>query len=162
MVSIRLYHRAGDAVQVRPARRRRPAAQRPVPAQEPGLRPAGQRLDRRGAQPVRGRVGPHAWPRSWTKPQAGSKVMAGAGTNSTAKSVKQAKRAAALGADVLLVVAPYYNKPTPGRPVPPLPRDRRGGRYPDRRLQHPAAQRNQHRARDDRADGQATAGTSSP
>jgi 4-hydroxy-tetrahydrodipicolinate synthase len=40
------------------------------------------------------------------------KVVAGAGTNSTAKSIKQAKRAAALGADVLLVVAPYYNKPT--------------------------------------------------
>ncbi len=39
-------------------------------------------------------------------------VVAGAGTNSTAKSVKQAKRAAALGADALLVVAPYYNKPT--------------------------------------------------
>ncbi len=40
------------------------------------------------------------------------KVVAGAGTNSTAKSIKQAKRAAALGADALLVVAPYYNKPT--------------------------------------------------
>ncbi|MBM3333012.1 4-hydroxy-tetrahydrodipicolinate synthase [candidate division WOR-3 bacterium] len=40
------------------------------------------------------------------------KVVAGAGTNSTAKSVRQAKRAAALGADALLVVAPYYNKPT--------------------------------------------------
>ena len=40
------------------------------------------------------------------------KVIAGAGTNSTAKSLKQAKRAAALGADALLVVAPYYNKPT--------------------------------------------------
>jgi 4-hydroxy-tetrahydrodipicolinate synthase len=39
-------------------------------------------------------------------------VVAGAGTNSTAKSIKQAKRAAALGADALLVVAPYYNKPT--------------------------------------------------
>src|SRR5512141_442020 len=35
------------------------------------------------------------------------KVVAGAGTNSTAKSIKQAKRAAALGADALLVVAPY-------------------------------------------------------
>jgi len=40
------------------------------------------------------------------------KVVAGAGTNSTAKSIKQAKRAAALGADALLVVAPYYSKPT--------------------------------------------------
>jgi 4-hydroxy-tetrahydrodipicolinate synthase len=40
------------------------------------------------------------------------KVLAGAGTNSTAKSIKQAKRAEALGADALLVVAPYYNKPT--------------------------------------------------
>jgi 4-hydroxy-tetrahydrodipicolinate synthase len=40
-------------------------------------------------------------------------VMCGAGTNSTAKSVKQAKRAKALGADSILVVAPYYNKPTP-------------------------------------------------
>ncbi|HTW91997.1 MAG TPA: 4-hydroxy-tetrahydrodipicolinate synthase [bacterium] len=40
------------------------------------------------------------------------KIVAGAGTNSTAKSIKQAKRAEALGADALLVVAPYYNKPT--------------------------------------------------
>ena len=40
------------------------------------------------------------------------KVIAGAGTNSTAKSIKQAKRAAKLSADALLVVAPYYNKPT--------------------------------------------------
>jgi 4-hydroxy-tetrahydrodipicolinate synthase len=40
------------------------------------------------------------------------KVVAGAGTNSTAKSIKQAQRAAALRAEALLVVAPYYNKPT--------------------------------------------------
>jgi 4-hydroxy-tetrahydrodipicolinate synthase len=39
-------------------------------------------------------------------------VMAGAGTNSTAKSVKQVRLAKNLGADAVLVVAPYYNKPT--------------------------------------------------
>jgi len=40
------------------------------------------------------------------------KVIAGVGTNSTARSVRQARRAEALGVDALLVVAPYYNKPT--------------------------------------------------
>lgn len=40
------------------------------------------------------------------------KVIAGAGTNSTEKSIKQIKKAEELGADAVLVVAPYYNKPT--------------------------------------------------
>ncbi|MEO0069130.1 MAG: 4-hydroxy-tetrahydrodipicolinate synthase [candidate division WOR-3 bacterium] len=40
------------------------------------------------------------------------KVIAGAGTNSTEKSIKQIKKAEQLGADAVLVVAPYYNKPT--------------------------------------------------
>jgi 4-hydroxy-tetrahydrodipicolinate synthase len=39
-------------------------------------------------------------------------VMAGAGTNNTVRSAKQARLAERLGADSLLVVAPYYNKPT--------------------------------------------------
>ncbi|MBD3284782.1 4-hydroxy-tetrahydrodipicolinate synthase [candidate division WOR-3 bacterium] len=39
-------------------------------------------------------------------------VIAGAGTNSTAKTVKAVKRVAGLGADAALVVTPYYNKPT--------------------------------------------------
>jgi len=39
-------------------------------------------------------------------------VIAGVGTNSTPKSIRQARRAEALGADALLVVAPYYNKPS--------------------------------------------------
>uniref|UniRef100_A0A7V3PSF3 4-hydroxy-tetrahydrodipicolinate synthase n=1 Tax=candidate division WOR-3 bacterium TaxID=2052148 RepID=A0A7V3PSF3_UNCW3 len=39
-------------------------------------------------------------------------VIAGAGTNSTQKSIKQIKRAEELNADAVLVVAPYYNKPT--------------------------------------------------
>jgi len=39
------------------------------------------------------------------------KVLAGAGDNETAFSVDQAKRAAKAGADGLLIVTPYYNKP---------------------------------------------------
>jgi len=39
-------------------------------------------------------------------------VIAGSGTNSTAKSIALSKAAQAAGADALLVVTPYYNKPT--------------------------------------------------
>jgi 4-hydroxy-tetrahydrodipicolinate synthase len=39
------------------------------------------------------------------------KIIAGAGNNETTHSVEQAKLAAAAGADGLLVVTPYYNKP---------------------------------------------------
>ena len=39
------------------------------------------------------------------------KIIAGAGNNETSHSVEQAKRAAKSGADALLVVTPYYNKP---------------------------------------------------
>jgi len=39
-------------------------------------------------------------------------VMAGAGSNSTHEAVAMARHARAVGADGLLVVAPYYNKPT--------------------------------------------------
>lgn len=40
------------------------------------------------------------------------KVMAGTGSNSTAECLRMSKRAAKDGADSLLIVAPYYNKPT--------------------------------------------------
>jgi 4-hydroxy-tetrahydrodipicolinate synthase len=39
-------------------------------------------------------------------------VIAGSGTNSTAKSIALSKAAEAAGADALLTVTPYYNKPT--------------------------------------------------
>jgi len=40
-------------------------------------------------------------------------VLAGAGSNDTRKAVETAKRMSGLGADGVLVVGPYYNKPTP-------------------------------------------------
>ena len=39
------------------------------------------------------------------------KIVAGAGNNETSHSIEQAEMAAAAGADGLLVVTPYYNKP---------------------------------------------------
>src|SRR6056297_3654638 len=38
-------------------------------------------------------------------------VLAGTGASSTAVTLAQSRRAAALGADAVLVVAPYYNRP---------------------------------------------------
>ena len=41
-----------------------------------------------------------------------AKVIAGAGSNSTASAIEYSKRAQAAGADAALQVAPWYNKPT--------------------------------------------------
>jgi 4-hydroxy-tetrahydrodipicolinate synthase len=41
-----------------------------------------------------------------------AKVMAGTGSNSTAEALRLSRAAQQAGADALLVVAPYYNKPT--------------------------------------------------
>ncbi len=41
------------------------------------------------------------------------RVIAGCGSNDTRKSMKLAERCRKAGADALLVVTPYYNKPTP-------------------------------------------------
>ncbi len=40
------------------------------------------------------------------------KIIAGAGTNSTAHSIRLSKQAKEAGADMLLLVGPYYNKPS--------------------------------------------------
>ena len=42
-----------------------------------------------------------------------AKIIAGVGTNATAHSVELARQAEKLGADGLLLVTPYYNKPGP-------------------------------------------------
>ena len=39
-------------------------------------------------------------------------VIAGAGSNSTAEAISLSRHAKQAGADALLVVTPYYNKPT--------------------------------------------------
>ncbi len=39
-------------------------------------------------------------------------VIVGTGTNSTEKTIKYTKQAKQLGADAVLIVSPYYNKPT--------------------------------------------------
>lgn len=41
-----------------------------------------------------------------------ARVIAGTGSNSTAAAIENSKIAKTLGADAVLVVAPYYNKPT--------------------------------------------------
>ena len=40
-------------------------------------------------------------------------VLAGAGSNSTARAIELAEQAIDLGADGILTITPYYNKPTP-------------------------------------------------
>ncbi|HUK20838.1 MAG TPA: 4-hydroxy-tetrahydrodipicolinate synthase [Gemmatimonadales bacterium] len=42
----------------------------------------------------------------------GARVIAGVGSNSTAVTIERARAARAAGVDAVLVVAPYYNKPT--------------------------------------------------
>lgn len=41
-----------------------------------------------------------------------ARVIAGTGSNNTAHAIEQSQRVAEMGADAVLVVAPYYNKPT--------------------------------------------------
>ena len=65
-------------------------------------------------------------PRSSMPPDA-CPIIAGTGANSTSEAIELAAYAKEAGADASLSVVPYYNKPTPGRAVPPLQGHRRGG-----------------------------------
>ena len=76
----------------------------------------------------------------------GKTVIAGTGTNDTRHAVHLTERATELGADAVLVVTPYYNRPEPPRARPPLPGRRVGDRQTDDPLQHPLAHRDEHAA----------------
>src|SRR5437773_10288314 len=43
-----------------------------------------------------------------------ARILAGVGSNATAATIERARAARGAGADAILVVAPYYNKPTQG------------------------------------------------
>ena len=76
-------------------------------------------------------------------------VVAGVGTNRTAHCVELAQQAEKLGADALLLVTPYYNKPGPGRRPPPLPPGGRGvGGLPVMLVRRPRTHRHPDRRRD--------------
>ena len=66
-------------------------------------------------------------------------VIAGAGSNSTKEAIELAQHAEKAGADAVLVVTPYYNKPTQEGHVPALQGDQRCDRNSDHHLQYSAA-----------------------
>ena len=66
-------------------------------------------------------------------------VIAGVGSNDTRHAVELTERATDLGADALLSVNPYYNRPSRRGIVAHYKRGRPRDRPPDPALQHPAA-----------------------
>ena len=87
-------------------------------AQEAGCPPGGQRARRTGRQRHHRGVAHHDGLREG-RPRPGRRrggraprdIIAGAGSNNTAHSVESARAAAKAGAQGLLIVTPYYNKP---------------------------------------------------
>ena len=78
-------------------------------------------------------------------------VIAGAGSNNTAEAIDLARHAEAAKADAVLIVTPYYNKPTQEGPLPALQGDQRCHRHPDLHLQHSRTLGGRHVGRDDEA-----------
>lgn len=63
-------------------------------------------------------------------------VMAGTGSNSTDEAIELSQYAQKVGADGVLIVTPYYNKPRSGRAVPALQGDQRCDHHTRLYLQH--------------------------
>ena len=87
-------------------------------------------------------------------------VVAGVGTNDTAHSVQLAEQAEKAGAHGLLVVTPYYNKPTAGGPGRALQHGRRRQRPAGDALRHPRPHRRHDRRGHLQAAGRARARSS--
>ena len=73
-------------------------------------------------------------------------VVAGAGGNNTAHVIEMAREFQALGADGILSVSPYYNKPTQEGLYQHYKAHRRGGAAADHSLQYSWAHGREHRA----------------
>ena len=93
-------------------------------------------------------------------------VLAGAGSNSTPRAIELAEQAIDLGADGVLTITPYYNKPTPdglrrhfGMQAEAI--EKKKPRLPDDHVQRPRPHRREHDRGDDAAHGRARSRTSS-
>ncbi len=64
-------------------------------------------------------------------------IIAGAGSNNTQEAIDLARHAEKVGADGVLVVAPYYNKPSQEGALSALQSHQRRDRHPDHRLNIP-------------------------
>ena len=71
-------------------------------------------------------------------------VIAGTGSNSTTRTLHATEHAKAAGADGVLIVTPYYNKPTQNGLYAHYMKDCRQRRHPDYHLQRPRQMRHRH------------------
>ena len=78
-------------------------------------------------------------------------VIAGAGSNSTSETLELTEYAKKAGADGVLLITPYYNKPTQEGLYPPFHAGRRLDGHPDHPLQRAGPDERQHAARHGRA-----------
>ena len=142
------------AVRRRSARRRggvRRAAAPPRRARLRRRRGRAARPERRRRSPTTSTSRSSSWPCASGRP--GTTIVAGAGSNDTRHAVHMTERATELGADAVLSVTPYYNRPNRRGILAPLRGDRARDRPPDRPLQHPVAHGHRHAQRPARRAG---------